>query len=143
MTQDLLELIAALREELKQYGGMLALLDHPGPTPALASARGPFPGASALQLQAEAILEARRARESRRRALARELRQDETATIPQLMPLVPPQFRPLLQSLIEENDDLFHSVQRAVREHQVVLNRSAESMERFLQMLFPAEPVAA
>lgn len=143
MTQDLLELIAALRDELKQYGGMLALLDQqeravPGP-----GASRSYQATAALQEQAEAILEARRVRETRRRALARELRQDDTATVLQLMPLLPPQFRPLLQSLVEENDDLFQSVQRAARENIALLSRSAESMERFLKLLHLTEPVAA
>jgi len=143
MTQDLLELVAALREELKHYGEMLALLDQQEQAVQRPTANRSFQTTAALQQQAESILEARRVRENRRRALARELRQDETATILQLMPLLPPQFRPLLQSLVEENNDLFQSVQRAARENQALLNRSAESMARFLKLLFPAESVAA
>jgi FlgN protein len=142
MTQDILELIAALREELKQYGGMLALLDQQERAVSPPASRS-YQATAALQEQAEAILEARRVRESRRRALARELRQDDTVTVLQLMPLLPPQFRPLLQSLVEENDDLFQSVQRAARENLALLSRSAESMERFLKLLHLAEPVAA
>lgn len=143
MTQDLLELISALREELKHYGEMLALLEHHRATVQTRPPGQTVHATSALQEQAEAIMEARRARELRRLSLARELRQDETATILQLTPLLPPQYRPLVQSLVEENNDLFRSVQRSARENQALLNRSAASMERFLNLLFPASPVAA
>ena len=143
MTQDLLKLIAALREELKHYGEILALLDQQEQAVQNPPGRRPLQATGAVEKQAECILEARRVREVRRRALARELRQEESATILQLMPLLPPQFRPLLQSLVEENNDLFQSVQKAARENQALLNRSAESMARFLNLLFPAETVAA
>ncbi|MFM1768856.1 MAG: hypothetical protein RJA22_1385 [Verrucomicrobiota bacterium] len=143
MTQDLNSLIAALREELKQYGELLNLLDQQeravqGPTPHLS-----FPATAALQRQAESILEARRVRECRRRALARELRQHEEATVLQLMPLLPPQFRPLLQSLVEENHALFLAVQRAANGNHDLLTRSAQSMASLLHRLFPAETAAA
>jgi hypothetical protein len=143
MTQDLHGLIASLREELKQYGEMLALLDQQERVAASPSPHASFHATAALQRQAELVLEARRWREIRRRALARDLRQDEDATIFQLMPLLPPQFRPLLQSLVEENNDLFQSVQRAARGNHDLLNRSAQSMARFLDLLFPADNVAA
>lgn len=143
MTQDLHGLIASLREELKQYGEMLALLDQQERVAVSPSPHASFHATAALQRQAELVLEARRWRETRRRALARELRQDEDATVFQLMPLLPPQFRPLLQSLVEENNDLFQSVQRAARGNHDLLNRSAQSMARFLDLLFPADSVAA
>jgi hypothetical protein len=143
MTQDLHGLIASLREELKQYGEMLALLDQQERVAGGTSPHASFHATAALQRQAELVLEARRLRENRRRSLARELRQDEDATIFQLMPLLPPQFRPLLQSLVEENHDLFQSVQRAARGNHDLLNRSAQSMARFMDLLFPADTVAA
>jgi hypothetical protein len=144
MTQDLQLLIAALREELKNYGEMLALLEQQQQLVQTRAADQTFAATAAIQRQAEAVLDARRVSETRRRALAREWRQDESATVLQLMPLVPPQYRPLVQSLIEENVTLFQSVQRAARENHLLLSRSAESMARFLELLFPGEqPVAA
>lgn len=144
MTQDLQQLVAALREELKHYGEMLALLEQQHQSVASRAADQTFAATAAVQKQAEAIIGARRSSETRRRALARELRQDESATVSQLMPLLPPQFRPLLQSLIEENNTLFQSVQRAARENHQLLSRSAESMQKFLELLFPGQqPVAA
>lgn len=144
MTQDLQQLIAALREELKHYGEMLALLEQQQQIVQSRAADQTFAATAAIQRQAEAVLDARRASETRRRALAREWRQDESATVLQLMPLVPPQYRPLVQSLVEENVALFQSVQCAARENHLLLSRSAESMARFLELLFPGEqPVAA
>jgi flagellar biosynthesis/type III secretory pathway chaperone len=143
MTQDLQELLAALREELKQYGEMLTLLDQQERAACSTTPQASFHATAALQRQAELVLAARRLRETRRRSLARELRQAEDATIFQLMPLLPPQFRPLLQSLVEENNDLFQSVQRAARGNHDLLNRSAQSMARFLELLFPADDTVA
>ena len=144
MTQDLQLLIAALREELKHYGEMLALLEQQQQVVQSRAADQTFAATAAIQRQAEAVLDARRVSESRRRSLAREWRQDESATVLQLIPHLPPQYRPLVQSLIEENVALFQSVQRAARENHLLLSRSAESMARFLDLLFPGEqPVAA
>ena len=144
MTPDLQQLVAALREELKHYGEMLALLEQQQQSVSSRAADQTFAATAAVQRQAEVIVTARRSTETRRHALARELRQDENSTILQLMPLLPPQYRPLLQSLVEENKTLFKSVQRAARENHQLLSRSAESMQRFLEMLFPGtEPVAA
>lgn len=144
MTQELQQLLAALREELKHYGELLALLEQQRNSVHGSAPDRTFYATAAIQRQAEATLKARRASETRRRALARELRQDESATVLQLTPLVPPQFRPLLQSLIEENNRLFQSVQWAARENHVLLSRSVASMEEFLDVLFDGEsPVAA
>jgi len=144
MTQDLQQLIAALREEIKHYGEMLALLEQQQNIVQSRAADQTFAATAAIQRQANAVLEARRNSESRRRALAREWRQDESVTVLQLMPFAPPQYRPLLQSLIEENVALFQAVQSAARENHLLLSRSAESMARFLELLFPGEePVAA
>lgn len=143
MTHDLHALIASLREELKQYGEMLLLLDQQEHAARGSAPQLSFQRTAALPRQVEAVMEARRVREIRRRALARELRQDEDATLFQLMPLLPPQFRPLLQSLLEENHDLFQSVQRAARDNHDLLSRSTASMARSLDLLFPADETAA
>ena len=143
MTQELQQLLAALREELKHYGELLALLEQQRNSVHGSAPDRTFYATSAIQHQAEATLQARRISETSRRALARELRQDESATVLQLTPLVPPQFRPLLQSLIEENHTLFQSVQWAARENHVLLSRSVASMEEFLDLLFDGEPPVA
>jgi hypothetical protein len=143
MTQELQQLLAALREELKHYGELLALLEQQRNSVHGSAPDRTFYATSAIQQQAEATLQARRVSEASRRALARELRQDESATVLQLTPLVPPQFRPLLQSLIEENQTLFQSVQWAARENHVLLSRSVASMEEFLDLLFDGEPPVA
>jgi len=143
MTQELQQLLAALREELKHYGELLALLEQQRNTVNGSAPDRTFYATAAIQRQAEATLQARRTTEARRRTLARELRQDESATVLQLAPLVPPQFRPLLQSLIEENNTLFQSVQWSARENHVLLSRSVASMEEFLDLLFDGEPPVA
>lgn len=143
MTQELQQLLAALREELKHYGELLALLEQQRSSVHGSAPDRTFYATTAIQRQAEATLQARRNSEARRRALARELRQDESTTVLQLTPLVPPQFRPLLQSLIEENNTLLQSVQWAARENHVLLSRSVASMEEFLDLLFDGEPPVA
>ena len=143
MTQELQQLLAALREELKHYGELHALLEQQRNSVHGSAPDRTYYATAAIQRQAEATLHARRVSEARRRALARELGQDDSATVLQLTPLVPPQFRPLLQSLVEENNTLLQSVQWAARENHVLLSRSVASMEEFLDLLFDGEPPVA
>ena len=143
MTQEVLQLSAALREELQHHGEMLALLEQQRQGVESRTAEPALHATAAIQRQARAVVEARTASDSRRRALARELRQEETATALQLAPLVPPHFRPLVQTLVEENDALFQSVRQAARGNHLLLSRSLTSMQQFLELLFPGElPVA-
>ena len=138
MTDTLEKLIAALREELTQYGEILALLDHQQESAIHRLTDEMFAATTAIQNQAKVIQLGRRDREQCQRALARALGVAETSTFVELIPLLPQAYQPLLQSLVDENNALLQRVQERARQNHLLLSRSVELMQRFLGMLFPA-----
>ena len=143
MTEVIESLIAALREELKHYGEMLALLDQQQESAINRLSDEMLAATTAVQNHALIIQSARREREERQRALARELCMAEASTFVELVPLLPANYRPLVQSLIGENNALLQRVQQCARQNHLVLSRSVELMQRFLGMLFPARDTQA
>src|SRR4026207_1869017 len=112
MTEAIEKLIAALREELKHYGEMLALLDQQQECAITRLADEMFTATTAIQNQAGIMQAARRTREQCLRTLARELCVAETSTFVEIIPLLPPDYWPLMQSLVDENNALLQRVQQ-------------------------------
>lgn len=130
-------LVEALREELKQYGEMLALLDHQRRL--VVPRHGPelLQSFSALREQANLIRIAREEREQRRRHLARNVNLAETTPLEHLVARLPAVYLPLVQALIEENQELFRRVQQRARQNQLLLNQAVQLMEQFMNALRP------
>jgi FlgN protein len=93
---------------------------------------------TAIQTQAHVIQAARRVREQFQRDLARELVTIESATFVEIIPLLPAAYRPLVQSLVAENNSLLQRVQQRAKQNHLVLSRSVELMQQFLGTLMPA-----
>lgn len=138
MTDALNRLVSALREELQHYGEMLALLDQQQESAVGRMADEMFAATTAIQNQAVTMQGIRRDREQAQRILACSLGVTETSTFVELIPLLPPDYRPLVQSLVDENNSLLYLVQQRARQNHLVLSRSVELMQRFLGMLLPA-----
>jgi hypothetical protein len=132
------KLIEALREELTHYGEMLALLDRQQETTVNRMTDEMFAVTAAIQNQSRIIQEARGRRESAQRGLARELAVVEASSFVELAPLLPPQYRPLVESLVGENNDLLRMVQQRARQNHLLLSRSVELMQQFINSLAPA-----
>jgi len=138
-SSDSLEpLIAALRDELQHYGEMLALLDRQQEQVKARSSDEIFQSISLIQAQGAAILAARQHREQCRGAAALACRQPENAPFTDLIPLLPPDYRPLLRALVDENNQLLGRVRQRARQNHVLLRRSVELMQELLRTLFPA-----
>ena len=90
-----------------------------------------------IQTQASAIQSARAHREECRRLLAQDSQQMETAAFSVLIPLLPPAYRPLVIALVEENNELLVRVRQRARQNHVLLSRSLEFMQSFLNTLLP------
>jgi flagellar biosynthesis/type III secretory pathway chaperone len=136
MNPSLSKLVASLREELQQYGEMLARLDdqqaaviHREPDQVLGAA-------SALQSQSAVVRQARRGREDAQRAVAVNLGLDESVAFAQMLPLMPEPFRPLLSALVQENNELLVRVRQRARQNHVLLAKSVEMMQEMLDSLF-------
>jgi flagellar biosynthesis/type III secretory pathway chaperone len=61
----------------------------------------------------------------------------EDAPFAVLIPLMPEDYRPLLQALVQENNELLVRVQQRARQNHLLLNRALELMQRFMSSLFP------
>jgi flagellar biosynthesis/type III secretory pathway chaperone len=131
-------LIQSLRDELQQYGEMLALLDHQQEYVVTRSADDMLQTAAEIQAQTGIIERARADRDQRRRELALFLCQAPDAPFADLIPLLPEEYRPLLQALVDENNQLLHRVQQRARQNHVLLNRSVDLMKQFMNALMPS-----
>lgn len=138
MTEPIEKLIGGLREELQHYGEMLALLDQQQACAINRAADELLVATTAIKNQAQLMQSARRDREKLQRALARELAVLETSTFAEILSLLPPAYRPLVQSLVDENNSLLQRVQQRARQNHLLLSRSVELMQQFLNMVLPA-----
>ncbi len=138
MIESIKNLVGALREELQEYGEMLALLDRQQQLIMARAADEVFQTISVIQAQGAAIQNARGQREVRRRSTAEILGRDEAVTFSELIPLLPPDYRPLVKALVDENNELLVRVQQRARQNHLLLSRSVEMMQGLLDSLFPS-----
>jgi flagellar biosynthesis/type III secretory pathway chaperone len=138
MSQSLQVLIESLRDELQNYGEMLALLERQKAHLIARAACEIFQSISLIKAQGAAILQARAHREECRRQTARECSQPDDCTFATLIPLLPADYQPLLQALVEENNELLARVRRRARQNHLMLRRSVELMQELLSSLLPS-----
>jgi hypothetical protein len=136
MNESLHNLIEALREELKEYGEMLALLDHEQEKVMQRSAQDLLQCVALINTQADTIAAARREREQHRRHVALQLDLPEHANFATLVPRLPAEYRPLIQALVQENNELLIRVQQRARQNLLLLSRIVDLMQRSLSTLF-------
>jgi flagellar biosynthesis/type III secretory pathway chaperone len=140
MNELLQNLIEALREELKEYGEMLALLDQQQQMVTNRQAQDLLQTVAGINVQAEAIAAARREREQRQREVARELKLPADSSFTDVLPRLPLAFQPLVHALVQENNHLLVRIQYRARQNHLLLTRALELMQRFLGSLFPGNP---
>jgi flagellar biosynthesis/type III secretory pathway chaperone len=138
MIEHIQHLIDALREELQQYGEMLALLDRQHQFIMVRAAEDVFQSISPIQAQGSAIQSARARREKCRRDLTTILEQPDDAAFAAVIPLLPPDYRPLLKALVDENNELLVRVRQRARQNHLLLSRSVELMQGLLNTLLPS-----
>ncbi|HEY3864420.1 MAG TPA: flagellar protein FlgN [Verrucomicrobiae bacterium] len=131
-------LIEALREELQQYGEMLALLDRQQQYLVARASTEVFQSISLIKAQGGVIQEACAKREQCRRALAEEFGRPAEASFAALIPLLPADYQPLMLALVDENNELLARVGRRARQNHLMLQRSVELMQDLLNTLLPA-----
>ena len=133
------KLIEALRNELQQYGEMLALLDHQQELVDQSGADDILHSISAINSQSATIQTAREKRQSIQQQLAQSMNQPDDLTFAQLMPLLPAHYRPLVGALVQENNELLERVRQRAQRNQHLLRRSLELMQRFITTLSPQD----
>jgi flagellar biosynthesis/type III secretory pathway chaperone len=135
MIQFLEKLIAALREELQQYGEMLARLDDQQQLVIRRAAEAVLESLIPIQAQSAVLSQVRDARFTAMKALCGWLGVSETATFKEILPRLPADYRPLLQALIEENNELLQRIHQRARQNHVLLSRTVESMQHVINSL--------
>lgn len=138
MTQALHALIEALRDELQQYGEMLALLDQEQEWVLARAADDLLQTVASVSSQGSQIQAARQRREESRRRVALAFGLSPDAPFTDLLPRLPEDYRPLVAALVQENNELLVRVQHRARQNHLLLSRSVELMQRFLSSLFTA-----
>jgi flagellar biosynthesis/type III secretory pathway chaperone len=138
MIELIQQLIEALREELQEYGEMLTLLDHQHQFIMVRDAEEVFQSINPIQAQGASIQSARAHREECRRDLARFVLQHDNSGFSVLIPLLPPDYRPLIKALVDENNELLVRVRQRARQNHLLLSRSVELMQGLLDTLLPS-----
>ena len=139
MIPYLQNLIAALREELHEYGEMLARLDEQQELVMKREADGILQSVSTIQDQSATIQRARQIREGRQTELAQKHGLAATENeFSKIIPRLPEDYRPLVDALVQENNALLTRIQSRARQNHLLLRQSLDLMQRFLSTLFPS-----
>ncbi len=135
---DLLHnLIEALREELKQYGEMLAVLEQQQQSVVQRQTNNLLQNVADVNAQANVIAAVRHEREQHRRNVARLLQLDENAPFAVIIPNLPQDYRPLVQALVQENNALLVRIQQRARQNHLLLSHAVELMQQLINSIFP------
>ena len=135
--------IDALRNELQQYGEIIALLDRQQELVLRCAAEELNLSIAAIHAQGARIQKAREDRQRSQGRLAIELRQPELSTFGHLIPLLPGPYRPLVTALVQENNELLIRVRQRAQQNQLLLRRSLDVMQHFINSLAVQEQPTA
>jgi flagellar biosynthesis/type III secretory pathway chaperone len=141
MNELLQSLIESLREELQQYGEMLALLDQQQQHVIQRKTEALLQNLVAINAQTSIIQVARRERERRQGELNQSLQLPAEATFSQLYPRLPEPYAPLVKALVDEINQCLRRVKQRAGQNHLLLSKSVEVMQRFMAMLFPSSSV--
>ncbi len=137
---DLLHnLIEALREELKQYGEMLAILELQQDTVVKRHAADLLQNVASVNAQADVIAAVRREREQHQRNVARQLGLSDDASFSVITPCLPADYRPLVDALVSENNELLARVHHRTRQNHLLLSHAVELMQQLINAIFPGD----
>lgn len=138
MKAELERLIETLREELTQYGELLALLEQQQDLIVNRSAEGLLENLGAINAQVPIVAAARQKRDLLRKELAAAMGQPTTISFRQLIAFTPKDYQPLLEALVQEINDLLMRSQQRLRQNHLLLSRSLDLMQQMIFSLFPS-----
>lgn len=132
------QLIAdSLREELAEYGALLALFEQQQQSLFSRDADAVLRLGGEIEDQARILTDCRLRRERASASLATALGLASDATLRSLLPHIEADARPLLEALINEVNHLLHRVRRASRQNHTLLARAVEVHQETLRQLRP------
>ncbi len=136
---DINRLIESLREEMTQYGELLALMQEQQELIINRQPQELLANLNEVNGQMEKIAVARQAREQARLSLATQLGGTQETTFTEMTSQLPEAYRPLLEALVEEINALLQNVHKWLRQNHLLLKRSLDLMQDILQNVFPAQ----
>ena len=136
MTDSLDILIDSLREELTQYGELMALLE--GQQQQILDRNPDQVQDSAAQIhnQTQHLEQLKAQREKARRALYQELELPDDASLSDSLNRLPEEYRPLLQALVDENRLSITRIRKLARQNHLLLNRSLSTVHQLVDSLY-------
>jgi flagellar biosynthesis/type III secretory pathway chaperone len=135
MIESIKQLVSSLREELQQYGEMLARLDDQQELVMRRDAPAVLQSVPTVQEQVATLGKARECRSLAMKKLCAELDLPVDSTFEELLPRCPENHRILVAALVQENNELLQRVQQRARQNHLLLARTVESMQRVINSL--------
>jgi flagellar biosynthesis/type III secretory pathway chaperone len=142
MTDFVEKLIAALREELQHYGEMLARLDDQQELVMRRAAAAVLESVPLVETQSAILQQAREVRFVAMKDLCARLRLPADTSFKDLLPNLPPDYRPLLEALVQENNELLQRIHQRARQNHILLSRTVDSMQQVINSLGIHRPTA-
>ena len=93
---------------------------------------------TAVNAQSAAVEQSRQLRETCRGELARLLAQPADVTFVALIPQLPQKFRPAIDAIVRENDQLIARIRQRAQQNHLLIARSLEVMQRVVNAFVPA-----
>jgi hypothetical protein len=128
-------LIAALREELQQYGEMLARLDDQQELVMRRAGDAVLSTVPMIQSQSAVLTMVRENRFAAMKSLCARVGLSVSATFKELSPFLPSDYRPLMEALVQENNELLQRIHQRARQNHLLLSRTVESMQHVINSL--------
>ena len=143
MNEELNNLVNALREELTQYGEVLALMQEQQELIINRAANDLLINLNRVNEQMERVAIARNQRETCRQNLVAALDGAEDTTFRQMTEMLPPEVQPLLDALVQEINHMLQNIQRWLKQNHLLLKRSLDLMQTIMKNMFPSAEAAA
>jgi flagellar biosynthesis/type III secretory pathway chaperone len=137
MTEDIANLVNALRQELECYNEMLALLDRQQRQIGARRADEVLQTIAPVKQQGLLIQDAQAHRDNCRAQLALALQRARNAPFAELISVLPEPYRGELAALVRENNDLLIRVRQRARQNHLCLSRSIELIQSLVNAVCP------
>ena len=143
MNEELNNLIAILREELTQYGEVLALMQEQQELIINRAANELLINLNTVNSQMEQVAQVRQQRELARQQLVDSLGGTEETTFRQMTEMLPAEVQPLIDALVQEINQMLQNVQKWLRQNHILLKRSLDLMQTIMKNMFPNSSAVA
>ena len=132
-------LVERLRDELKQYGELMALLDRQQELVLQRDADGIQATAEQIDQQSIVLEDLKSIRQQVQEDLAQVLGMPSVTTIEELLPHMPEAYRPLIKALVEDNNFSIQRIGRVARQNHMLLSRSIEMVGGLIRSICPEQ----